>query len=72
MKKPLFTVFAAASFIVLAGCAKEHIIATEDGRMIDTANKPTINDDTGMVEYKDLEGRKNQIPNSEVTQIKQR
>lgn len=72
MKRSLATVFFGILFIGLAGCATDHIIATNDGRMIDSANKPKLNNASGMVEYKDAEGRENQIPIEEVSGIKER
>lgn len=72
MKQSLATVFFGILFIGLAGCAKDHIIATNDGRMIDSANKPELNNESGMVEYKDAEGRENQIPVQDVSEIKER
>ncbi|AQZ95667.1 YgdI/YgdR family lipoprotein [Halopseudomonas phragmitis] len=72
MKQSLVALICAAAFLVLAGCAKDHLIATHDGRLIETDNKPKIDDDTGMIEYKDYEGRVNQIPQSEVREIKER
>ncbi|MBN47761.1 MULTISPECIES: YgdI/YgdR family lipoprotein [unclassified Methylophaga] len=72
MKQSFLTVIFATLFIGLAGCAKDHIIATNDGRMIDSATKPEVNDETGMIEYEDEEGRENQIPVGDVSEIKER
>lgn len=72
MKQLFATVFFGILFIGLAGCAKDHIIATNDGRMIDSANKPELNNESGMVEYKDAEGRENQIPVQDVSKIRER
>lgn len=72
MKRSLFTLFFAVLFLGLAGCAKDHIIATNDGQMIDSATKPELNNETGIVEYKDSEGRENQIPIEDVSSIKER
>ncbi|THK41746.1 YgdI/YgdR family lipoprotein [Methylophaga sp. SB9B] len=48
------------------------MIATNDGQMIDSATKPELNNETGMVEYKDSEGKENQIPIEDVSSIKER
>lgn len=72
MKQNFVTVIFAILFIGLAGCAKDHIIATNDGRIIDSATKPELNNETGMVEYEDEEGRENQIPVQDVSEIKER
>lgn len=72
MEQSFFAVLFAISFVALSGCATDHIIATNDDRMIDSQTKPEINDETGMIEYKDAEGRKNQIPIEDVSEIKER
>lgn len=72
MKKSLMTVFFATIFLGLAGCANEHVIATDDGHIIDSADKPEVNDETGMIEYEDAEGRENQVPVDDVSEIKER
>ncbi|WP_321540979.1 YgdI/YgdR family lipoprotein [Halopseudomonas pelagia] len=40
--------------------------------MIDSQDKPEIDEDTGMIMYEDEEGRENQIPQSDVKEIKER
>jgi len=72
MKKSLATLICTTALLTLAGCANEHLISTQDGRLIETNNKPEIDDATGMIEYEDQEGRSNQIPQSEVREIKER
>ncbi|WP_223824917.1 YgdI/YgdR family lipoprotein [Pseudomonas profundi] len=72
MKKGLFAIFCAFGLLTLAGCANEHIISTHDGRLIEAENKPEIDEDTGLIEYEDKDGRYNQIPQSEVSEIQER
>lgn len=72
MKQSFVAVLFAVFVLGLAGCAKDYIIATHDGRMIDSSNEPEINDETGMIEYEDDEGRENQIPVQDVSEIKER
>lgn len=72
MKLSFITLLFAVFFTTLAGCATDHIIATNDGRMIDSETKPEINEETGMIEYEDEDGRKNQIPVDDVSEIKER
>ncbi|ODN65535.1 YgdI/YgdR family lipoprotein [Methylophaga muralis] len=72
MRQSLVTVIFAILLVGLAGCANNHIIATNDGQMIDSATKPELNNETGMVEYKDSEGKENQIPIEDVSSIKER
>ncbi|MDH4553861.1 YgdI/YgdR family lipoprotein [Pseudomonas sp. BN417] len=56
----------------LAGCSNEYLIATTDGQLITTDEKPRVDKDTGMIEFEDQEGRVQQIPQSQVKQIIER
>ncbi len=56
----------------LAGCASEYIITTTDGQMLTSDGKPELDRDTGMLEFKDSEGRKQQIPQANVKQMMER
>jgi hypothetical protein len=47
-------------------------MSTKDGRMILTDGKPEVDDDTGLVSYRDQEGNKMQINRDEVSQIIER
>ena len=69
MKKLLI---AACCLLSLVGCASEYIIATNDGKMITTHEKPELDKDTGMLHYEDEEGRDQQIQKSEVKQMIER
>lgn len=72
MKHSLMMVLAGMYVFGLAGCANEHIISTNDGRMIDSSTKPEVSEETGMIEYEDEEGRENQVPVDDVSEIKER
>ncbi|MBK6738195.1 MAG: YgdI/YgdR family lipoprotein [Haliea sp.] len=63
---------AACSALSLAGCATEYIIATTDGRMITTNEKPELDDETGMLHYEDEAGRDQQIKQDDVKQMIER
>ncbi|MCY1288044.1 putative lipoprotein YgdR [compost metagenome] len=56
----------------LAGCSSEYIITTTDGQMLTSDGKPELDRDTGMLEFTDSEGRKQQIPQSSVKQMLER
>ncbi len=56
----------------LAGCASEYIITTTDGQMLTSDGKPELDRDTGMLEFEDSEGRKQQIPQANVKQMMER
>lgn len=69
MKKLLIT---ACCLLSLVGCASEYIIATNDGKMLTTSEKPVLDEDTNMLHYQDEEGRDQQIQQSEVKQMIER
>ncbi len=69
MKHWLFALFCVVG---LSGCANDYIIATIDGRMLTSDGKPELDEDTGLLQFKDGEGRKQQIPQAQVKQILER
>lgn len=73
MKKYLpAALLVLGSFTLVACGGNEHIIGTNDGRMIESESKPEIDEDTNMIRYEDDDGRENQIPSGEVREIKER
>ncbi|MDD0842679.1 YgdI/YgdR family lipoprotein [Pseudomonas sp. Gutcm_11s] len=56
----------------LSGCASEHLILTTDGQLLTSEDEPELDEDTGMFEFEDSEGRKQQIPQTQVKQIMER
>lgn len=58
--------------LTLNGCSTEYIITTTDGQMLTTADKPELDEDTGMIEFEDSEGRKQQIPQNQVKHMLER
>ena len=65
-------IIAALCLFGLAGCSSEYIITTTDGQMLTSDGKPELDKDTGMLEFTDSEGRKQQIPQSSVKQMLER
>ena len=63
---------AALCLLGLTGCASEYIITTNDGQMLTSHGKPELDKDTGMLEFEDSEGRKQQIPQTQVRQMLER
>ncbi|MER1982143.1 YgdI/YgdR family lipoprotein [Citrobacter amalonaticus] len=64
MQKKLLiaSLFAAATVFTLAGCSSNQAVRTTDGRTIVTDGKPQVDDDTGLVSYKNAEtGQTEQI-----------
>jgi hypothetical protein len=62
-------VSAVGLAFAVSGCSSDYVMATKDGRMILTDGKPEVDDDTGLVSYRDQEGNKMQINRDEVSQI---
>ena len=63
-------VMVAAAF--LSGCSSDYVMATKDGRMIMTEGKPSIDKETGLVQYTDQTGHEVQINSDEVSTIIER
>ncbi|MCK8154195.1 YgdI/YgdR family lipoprotein [Citrobacter amalonaticus] len=69
MQKKLLiaSLFAAATIFTLAGCSSNQAVRTTDGRTIVTDGKPQVDDDTGLVSYKNAEtGQTEQINRDQV------
>ncbi|PTS84269.1 YgdI/YgdR family lipoprotein [Pseudomonas sp. HMWF032] len=65
-------IIVALCMSCLAGCSSEYIISTTDGQMLTSDGKPRLDKGTGMLEFTDSEGRKQQIPQSSVKQMLER
>ncbi|WP_339410898.1 YgdI/YgdR family lipoprotein [Pseudomonas sp. EA_35y_Pfl2_R5] len=65
-------IIAALCVLSLAGCSSEYIISTTDGQLLTSDGKPKLDKGTGMIEFTDSEGRKQQIPQSSVRQMLER
>ena len=63
---------AAFTLFALVGCSTEYIITTTDGQIFTAADKPELDEDTGMIEFEDSEGRKQQISQTQVKQMLER
>jgi len=61
MKKTLIMVGTLCAGLMLTGCASDHVLHTNDGRTIVAQGKPKVDDDTGMITYKDVYGKEQQI-----------
>lgn len=69
MQKKLLiaSLFTAATVFTLAGCSSNQAVRTTDGRTIVTNGKPQVDDDTGLVSYKNAEtGQTEQINRDQV------
>ena len=58
---------AATAMLFVAGCSSNQSLKTTDGKTIVTDGKPQVDDDTGMVSYKNAEtGRTEQVNRDQV------
>ncbi|NBF30731.1 YgdI/YgdR family lipoprotein, partial [Enterobacter hormaechei] len=48
-----------------------YVMHTNDGRSIVSEGKPTTDNDTGMISYKDANGNKQQINRTDVKEMKE-
>ncbi len=48
---------AATAMVFVAGCSSNQSLKTTDGKTIVTDGKPQVDDDTGMVSYKNAQNR---------------
>ncbi|WP_342322260.1 YgdI/YgdR family lipoprotein [Kosakonia sp. BYX6] len=61
------SVLTAAALFTVAGCSSNQAVRTNDGRTIVTDGKPQVDDDTGLVSYKNAEtGKTEQINRDQV------
>lgn len=69
MRNPLLvtSIFAAATLFTVAGCSSNQAMKTTDGKTIVTDGKPQVDEDTGLVSYKNAEtGKTEQINRDQV------
>ncbi|CZX40441.1 TPA: YgdI/YgdR family lipoprotein [Enterobacter hormaechei] len=72
MKKWAVIISAVGLAFAVSGCSSDYVMSTKDGRMILTDGKPEVDDDTGLVSYRDREGNQMQINRDEISQIIER
>lgn len=69
MKKLAAVIAACTMTFTLAACSSNYVMHTNDGRTIVSDGKPVVDNDTGMISYKDANGNKQQINRSEVKEM---
>ncbi|EGT0639871.1 YgdI/YgdR family lipoprotein [Citrobacter werkmanii] len=61
------SIFTAAALFTVAGCSSNQAVKTTDGKTIVTDGKPRVDDDTGLVSYKNAQtGKTEQINRDQV------
>lgn len=68
--KPLLVATLCA--LSLTGCASEYLIITQDGTVLTSLGKPHMDRNSGLLEFEDTEGRKQQIPQDTVKTVIER
>ncbi len=66
MKKTLLLIGTFSLGLLLAGCASDHVLHTTDGQTIVVQGKPSVDEDTGMITYKDIDGKEQQINRNQI------
>ena len=70
MKKTAAIISACVFTFALSACSgNNYVMHTNDGRSIVSEGKPSTDNDTGMISYKDAWGNKQQINRSDVKQL---
>lgn len=66
-KRLVITSLTALALLFVSGCSSNQTVKTTDGRTIVTDGKPQVDDDTGLVSYKNAEtGQTEQINRDQV------
>ncbi len=70
MNKAAAIVSACMMTFALAACSSpNYVMHTNDGRTIVSDGKPQTDDETGMIQYKDANGNKQQINRTDVKEM---
>ena len=71
MTKAAAIISACMLTLGLSACSSNYVMHTNDGRSIVSEGKPTTDNDTGMISYKDANGNKQQINRTDVKEMKE-
>lgn len=69
MRRTLTGIALGVALATLVGCSDEHTITTTDGGTIISQNRPEIDENTGMIRYRDTDGNDVQIPQANVISV---
>ncbi len=62
-----------ATVLLLAACgSSQYLMSTNEGKIITSYGKPDLNEETGMYEYEDMDGREMSISKEQIVQIVER
>lgn len=72
MKQRTIAAFLLAlGLVTLAGCSTPSVITLNDGREIQTVDRPDFNDDTGFYEFEQLDGKRTKVNKDQVRTVKE-
>ncbi|MGV3344726.1 YgdI/YgdR family lipoprotein [Enterobacteriaceae bacterium LUAb1] len=66
MKKIAMLLMMSAISCLLTACSENYVMHTQDGRTIVADGKPVVDNDTGMISYKDANGKQQQINKTDI------
>ena len=72
MSYRLLILATAIALTTVACSSTQYIISTKEGRMLEAHGKPSLDEKTGMVHYKDADGRAAVVRKEDVVQIMER
>jgi hypothetical protein len=61
----------ALGFAALAGCASPSVITLNDGREIQTVDKPAFDEDSGFYQFEQLDGKRATVNKDQVQTVKE-
>lgn len=69
-KRLTVAILTACALFTVAGCSSNQTLKTTDGKTIVTDGKPQVDEDTGLVSYKNAEtGKTEQINRDQVKEM---
>lgn len=70
-KRIIPALLMAIGFTVLAGCSSPSVITLNDGREIQTVDKPKFDEESGFYEFEQLDGKRATINKDQVQTVKE-
>ncbi|HHX8549648.1 TPA: YgdI/YgdR family lipoprotein [Vibrio alginolyticus] len=62
-----------ATVLLLAACgSSQYLMSTNEGKIITSYGKPDLNEETGMYEYEDMDGKEMSISKEQIVRIVER
>ncbi|EWC40322.1 YgdI/YgdR family lipoprotein [Pseudomonas stutzeri] len=70
-QRPLSTLLLALGFGILAGCANPSVITLNDGREIQTLDRPDFDEESGFYEYEQIDGKPGKVNKDQVRTVRE-